>query len=189
MDLRDQLAAHSAAVDGMVQASSDVIIDIAERLIVCFRAGGKVLICGNGGSAADAQHFAAEFVNRFRANRSPWPAISLVTDTSVLTSIANNSDFTEVFARQVEALGRPGDVLIVLSTSGTSANVVAALRTGRDRGLLAIGFTGAAGAERLAGACDVVLSVPSDDTARIQEAHGFAYHVIAGMVEEQLAAS
>ena len=92
MDLRDQLAAHSAAVDGMVQASSDVIIDIAERLIVCFRAGGKVLICGNGGSFADAQHFAAEFVNRFRANRSPWPAISLVTDTSVLTSIANNTD-------------------------------------------------------------------------------------------------
>ena len=189
MDLRDQLAAHAAAVDGMVQASSDVIAEIAERLTACFRAGGKVLICGNGGSAADAQHFAAEFVNRFRADRSPWPAISLVTDTSVLTSIANDADFTDVFARQVEALGRAGDVLIVLSTSGTSANVLAALRAGRDRGLLTIGFTGMSGAGHLAADCDVVLAAPTDDTARVQEAHAFAYHVIAGMVEGQLAGS
>jgi D-sedoheptulose 7-phosphate isomerase len=185
MGIDEELTAHVAAVQGMVERSSAVISDIAARLASCFELGGKVLICGNGGSAADSQHFAAEFMNRFKLDRRPWPAIALSTDTSVLTSIANDAAYVDVFARQVQALGSPGDVLIGLSTSGRSANVLAALRAARDRGLVTIGFTGEAGAESMAD-CDVLLAVPSNETARIQEGHEFAYHVIAGMVEAQL---
>jgi D-sedoheptulose 7-phosphate isomerase len=186
MGIDDELTAHLAAIQGMVARSSPLISDIVARLASCFEQGGKLLICGNGGSAADAQHFAAEFMNRFRIDRRPWPAIALSTDTSVLTSIANDAAYDDVFARQVEALGRPGDVLIGLSTSGRSANVLAALGVARSRGLVTVGFTGEAGSESMSGACDVVLAVPSNDTARIQECHEFVYHVVAGMVEAQL---
>lgn len=186
MGIDEELAAHVAAVQGMVARSSAVISDIVARLTSCFEQGGKLLICGNGGSAADAQHFAAEFMNRFLIDRRPWPAIALSTDSSVLTSIANDAAYDDVFARQVQALGRPGDVLIGLSTSGRSANVLAALRAARERGLVTIGFTGEAGAEPMAGTCDVLLAVPSNETARIQECHEFVYHVVAGMVEAQL---
>jgi D-sedoheptulose 7-phosphate isomerase len=184
--LDDELSAHVAAIRGTVAASSAVIADIATRVGICFGQGGKLLICGNGGSAADAQHFAAEFVNRMRLDRPAWPAIALTTDTSVLTAIANDAAYEGVFARQVEALGRPGDVLIALSTSGGSPNVLAAIRAGRRRGMVTVGFTGEVGAERMGADCDLLLVVPSRDTARIQECHEFAYHVIAGMVEEQL---
>jgi len=186
MDLDDEVAAHIAALTGTVAGSSGIIADIVARLCVCFHQGGKLLICGNGGSAADAQHVAAEFVNRMRFDRRPLPAIALATDTSVLTSIANDASYDEVFARQVEALGRTGDVLFAFSTSGGSANVLAALRAGRQRGMLTVGFTGQSGAERMAPDCDVLLAVPSRDCARIQECHEFVYHVIAGMVEQQL---
>jgi D-sedoheptulose 7-phosphate isomerase len=186
MGIEDELTAHVAAVEGMVARSSAVMSDIVARLASCFEQGGKLLICGNGGSAADGQHFAAEFMNRFRIDRQPWPAIALSTDTSVLTSIANDAVYDDVFARQVQALGRPGDVLIGLSTSGRSANVLAALRAARERGLVTIGFTGEAGSEPMARACDLLLAVPSNETARIQEGHEFAYHVIAGRVEAQL---
>jgi D-sedoheptulose 7-phosphate isomerase len=186
MGIDDELSAHVAAVQGMVARSSAVISDIVARLASCFEQGGKLLICGNGGSAADAQHFAAEFMNRFRIDRQPWPAIALSTDTSVLTSIANDAAYEDVFARQVRALGRPGDVLIGLSTSGRSANVLAALKAARERGLITIGFTGEAGSEKMAGICDLMLAVPSNETARIQECHEFVYHVVAGMVEAQL---
>lgn len=186
MGIDDELSAHVAAVQGMVARSSAVISDIVARLASCFEQGGKLLICGNGGSAADAQHFAAEFMNRFRIDRQPWPAIALSTDTSVLTSIANDAAYEDVFARQVRALGRPGDVLIGLSTSGRSANVLAALKAARERGLITIGFTGEAGSEQMAGICDLMLAVPSNETARIQECHEFVYHVVAGMVEAQL---
>lgn len=186
MGLEDELAAHVAAIRSMVATSSAVISDIVARLSSCFAQGGKLLICGNGGSAADAQHFAAEFMNRFRIDRQPWPAIALSTDTSVITSIANDSAYEQVFARQVEALGRPRDVLIGLSTSGGSANVLAALRVGRERGLVTIGFTGDSGSKPMGPACDILLAVPSDETARIQECHEFVYHVVAGMVEKEL---
>src|SRR5436190_21351811 len=122
MGLDDEMAAHIEAVRGTVAGSAGVIDEIVERICSCFEQKGKLLICGNGGSAADAQHFAAEFMNRFRVDRRPWPAIALSTDTSVLTSIANDASFDDVFARQVEALGRPGDVLIALTTSGGSTN-------------------------------------------------------------------
>ena len=187
MALDSELAAHVAAIQATVAESSGVINDLVERLCACFRQGGKVLICGNGGSAADAQHFAAEFMNRFKLDRQPWPAIALSTDTSVLTSIANDAAFEDVFARQVEGLGRPGDVLVALSTSGASANVLAALRVARERGLVTVGFTGELGIEHMATNCDVLLAVPSTDTARVQECHAFVYHVVAGMTEAQLA--
>jgi D-sedoheptulose 7-phosphate isomerase len=186
MGIEDELTAHVTAIQGMVATSSAVISDIVARLASCFEQGGKLLICGNGGSAADAQHFAAEFMNRFRIDRQPWPAMALSTDTSVLTSIANDAAYDEVFARQVQALGRPGDVLIGLSTSGRSANVLTALSAARERGLVTIGFTGDAGSERMAGTCDLLLAAPSNETARIQECHEFVYHVVAGMVEAQL---
>jgi D-sedoheptulose 7-phosphate isomerase len=186
MDLEEALAAHVEAVRGMVAGSAGDIARIVAELCTCFESGGKVLICGNGGSAADAQHFAAEFMNRMHLDREPWPTIALTTDSSVLTSIANDAAYDAIFARQVEALGRPGDVLIALSTSGSSESVLAALRTGRRRGMVTIGFTGAGGADQMGADCDVLLVVPSRETPRIQECHEFAYHVIAGMVEEQL---
>ena len=182
----EELAAHVAAIQGTVAGSSVVIADIVTRVRICFSEGRKLLICGNGGSAADAQHFAAEFVNRMRLDRAPWPAIALTTDTSALTAIANDAAYEGVFARQVEALGRPGDVLIGLSTSGGSPNVLAAMRAGRRLGMVTVGFTGEGGVERMGADCDLLLVVPSQSTARIQECHEFAYHVIAGMVEEQL---
>ena len=180
------LADHIEAVRGVVVDSAAVIDEIAARIAACFTAGGKLLVCGNGGSAADAQHVVAEFMNRMRVDHAPWPAIALSTDTSVLTSIANDAGYADVFARQVDALGRPGDVLIALSTSGASTNVLAALAAGRRRDMITVGFTGQAGVGPLTATCDIVLSVPSNDTARIQEAHEFVYHFIAGDVETRM---
>lgn len=182
----DDLASHVAAISATVADSSSIIDDIASRISASFEHGGRLLICGNGGSAADAQHFAAEFINRFRLDRPALPAIALTTDTSVLTSIANDRRFEDVFARQVEAIGIPGDVLIVLSTSGSSPNVLAALAAGRQKGMVTVGLTGQAGIEPMRANSDVLLAVPSSDTQRIQECHLFIYHVIAGMVEEHL---
>jgi D-sedoheptulose 7-phosphate isomerase len=181
-----ELAAHVAAIEGTVAGSSGVISEIVESLSSCFAQGGKLLICGNGGSAADSQHLAAEFINRMRLDRRPLPAIALTTDSSVLTCIGNDASYDAVFARQVEALGKPGDVLFAISTSGGSANVLAALRVGRQRGMVTVGFTGGAGAERMQADCDLLVAVPSNDTARIQECHEFVYHYIAGVVESQL---
>jgi D-sedoheptulose 7-phosphate isomerase len=184
--VHDELAAHVAAVTATVVDSSATIFEIASRLAACFERGGKVLICGNGGSAADAQHFAAEFVNHLRFDRPALPAIALTTDTSVLTSVANDRRYEDVFARQIDAIGAAGDVLIVLSTSGASPNVLAALAAGRRKGLVTVGLTGQAGVEPMSADSDVLLVVPSRDTQRIQECHLFAYHVIADIVEEQL---
>jgi D-sedoheptulose 7-phosphate isomerase len=184
--LEEELARHVAAVTGTVAEAATTIIDITSRLVSCFAQGGKVLICGNGGSAADAQHFAAEFVNHLRFDRPALPAIALTTDTSVLTSIANDRRYEDVFARQIDALGAAGDVLIVLSTSGASPNVLSALAAGRRKGMVTVGLTGQAGIEPMSADSDVLLAVPSRDTQRIQESHQFIYHVIAGDVEEQL---
>ena len=186
MGLDDELTAHIEALTGTMEASSAVIAEVVARLAGAFRDGGKLLVCGNGGSAADAQHIAAEFMNRLRLERGPLPAVALTTDTSVLTCVANDSCYDDVFSRQVEALGQPGDVLFALSTSGESANVIAAFAAGRDRGMFCVGFTGESGARRLAPLCDAVAAVPSEDCARIQECHEFVCHVIAGMVEERL---
>lgn len=149
------------------------------------RAGGKLIIAGNGGSAADAQHIAAELVGRYRQERAPLPAIALTTDTSALTAIGNDYGFQHVFARQLRALGHRGDVFLAISTSNRSANIIAALEAARSLGIATIGFTGAA-TEVFVPLCDAILSVPSDDTALIQQVHITAAHAICGYVEQAL---
>ena len=167
---REGQAAISAAADALRRALGD---------------GRTVLVCGNGGSAADAQHFAAELVGRFTRERRAWPALALTTDSSALTAIGNDYGFDRVFARQVEAHGRPGDVLIGISTSGGSPNVLAAVETARARGLVTIGLTGRDGGA-LGRAVDVHLNVPSPSTARTQEVHITLLHVLCDLVEQEL---
>ena len=150
--------------------------------------GQKILICGNGGSASDAQHFAAEFVGRFTRERSAWPALALTTDTSLLTAVSNDYGFETVFSRQVEALGQTDDVLIGISTSGNSENVIKALHQAKTMGMQTIVLTGGDGG-RLAKTADIVVKVPSDVTARIQEAHIFILHFWADTTEAALLAN
>ena len=160
-----------------------VAAGMAERL----RAGGKVMVCGNGGSAADAQHFAAELVNRFQRERRPYAALALTTDSSVLTSIGNDYDFSQVFSKQVEALGRPGDVLLAISTSGNAANVCRAAEAAKAAGLWTVALCGGKGGQ-LAGLADEVLCVASSGvTARIQEGHAMIVHALCQLIEEMLA--
>ncbi len=164
----------------------DVIQKISELIIYCIRSKGKLLICGNGGSAADAQHMAAEFVNRFLKERKPLPAIALSTDTSNITSIANDYSFDEVFSKQVVAIGNKGDVLMGISTSGNSENVFRALEVAGNLGMKRIGLLGKDGG-KIKDVCDISLIVPSYSTPRIQEAHTFVIHAICQMVEDEFA--
>jgi D-sedoheptulose 7-phosphate isomerase len=159
--------------------------ELATRAIRCLRAGGKVIACGNGGSAADAQHFAAELVGRFARERRALPAIALGVDPALTTALANDYEFARVFARPVEALARPGDMLIALSTSGRSPNVLAAARAAKAAGCVVGALTGSGGA-MLADLADVAVVVPSADVARIQEIHGLCLHAVAGEIEAQL---
>ena len=162
---------------------------VAERMADRLRAGAKVLACGNGGSAADAQHFAAELVNRFLLERRPYAALALTTDSSILTSIANDYNYEEVFSKQVEALGRPGDILLAISTSGNAPNVCLAAEAAKKAGVWTIALTGGTGG-RLAPLADETLCVAaSRTTARIQEAHEMMIHAICQLVEERLAAA
>lgn len=182
--LQAESRSHVLVLQQTIGRCSPVIVELAECIADCFQRGSKLLICGNGGSAADAQHVAAEFVNRYRFDRGALPAIALTTDTSILTSIGNDHAFELIFSRQVEALGRKDDVLVGISTSGRSANVLKALRAARNRGLTTVGFTGANGRKTMRPLCDHCLAIPSADTARIQECHGFVWHAISGMVEQ-----
>ncbi|HTX92039.1 MAG TPA: D-sedoheptulose 7-phosphate isomerase [Anaerolineales bacterium] len=184
--LQDELQIHARLMEQTVEQCAPVIDAIAGSLLDCFRQGNKVLLCGNGGSAADSQHMAAEFVNRFRIDRAALPAIALTVDTSILTAIGNDSSYEFTFSRQVEALGKPGDVLAAISTSGGSPNVLKALEVAHSRGLKTIGFTGEKGRQTMAPKCDLCLVVPSPDTPRVQEVHEFAWHVICGIVEREL---
>jgi D-sedoheptulose 7-phosphate isomerase len=165
-----------------------MVVAVADRIVRALRGGGKVLLAGNGGSAADAQHIAAELVGRFTADRAPLAAIALTTDTSALTAISNDYGFEHVFARQLRALGRPGDVFVAISTSGRSANIVTALRAARELGIVTVGMTGAKGAP-LASLCDHLLVVSSEETAQIQQIHITAAHAICGLVERDLSRS
>jgi D-sedoheptulose 7-phosphate isomerase len=174
---------HAEAVRVFFETGTGVVERIAEAFIAALRAGRTLLFFGNGGSAADAQHLAAEFVNRFVVDRPGLPALALTTDTSVLTSIGNDQDFTRIFSRQVEALGRPGDVAVGISTSGSSANVLEGLRTARAWGLVTVGLTGGRRAP-LQALCDHLVSVPSGTTARIQEVHILVGHVLCELVDE-----
>jgi D-sedoheptulose 7-phosphate isomerase len=159
--------------------------NIARAIIDALRSGNKVLLAGNGGSAADAQHIAAEIVGRYKKERPGYAAIALTTDTSALTAIANDYGFDQIFARQVEGLGRRGDVLLAYSTSGRSPNILAALRRARECGLVTVGFTGAKG-ESMGAACDLLFMSPSDDTPVVQQIHMTAGHAICDQVEQAM---
>jgi D-sedoheptulose 7-phosphate isomerase len=170
------------------EALAKPIAEAVAALIGCITAGGKVLVCGNGGSASDAQHFAAEFVGRFERERPGLAAIALTTDTSILTAVGNDYDFSQVFAKQVQALGAPGDVLIAISTSGNSANVLAAVDAARAKDMTVIALTGRGGGklrEKL-NDTDVHVCVPHDRTARIQEVHLLVVHCLCDAVDLQL---
>jgi D-sedoheptulose 7-phosphate isomerase len=179
---RSQHALERAAADRTFVAET---ILIADRIADCLKSGGKVLIAGNGGSAADAQHIAAELVGRLTTDREPLAAIALTTDTSALTAIGNDYGFEQVFARQIEALGRKGDVFVAISTSGQSKNVLAALQIARKRGLVNVGFTRTAKTS-MHKFCDLVLAAPADETALIQQIHITAAHAICHLVEREI---
>jgi D-sedoheptulose 7-phosphate isomerase len=159
---------------------------IAETITQAFQDGHKLLIAGNGGSAADAQHIAGEFLSRLNFDRNPLPAIALTTDSSVLTAIGNDYGFDRTFERQVRGLGKPGDVFIAISTSGRSPNVIAALEAAREDGLRTVGFTGRGGDRLMGPLCEHCLAAPAEETALIQQIHIVAAHAICGLVESNL---
>jgi D-sedoheptulose 7-phosphate isomerase len=174
-----------------VQAAIDdgefakTITSIVECLVLSLAAGNKVLLAGNGGSAGDAQHIAGEFLSRLNYDRAPLAAVALTTDSSVLTAIGNDYGYDSLFERQVQGLGRPGDVFIGISTSGRSRNILRALGAARRMGLTTIGFTGKSGGD-MAAQCDLCLRAPSDSTPLIQQIHIAAGHIVCGLVEERL---
>ena len=164
----------------------ETLIAVIDVIVSCFQKGNKLLLFGNGGSAADAQHIAAEFVNRFRIERPPLPAIALTTDTSAITSIANDYDYSEIFAKQVKALGKEGDVAVAISTSGNAANVLAAIDACKHLKITTIGLTGGEGGKMLRQADYVLRVSETRNTARIQETHILVGHVICEMVDQKL---
>lgn len=180
--LAEAVADARRLMERLVSEQGEVVATAARLLADTVRAGGKILIFGNGGSAADAQHLAAEFVNRFQIERPPLAALALTTDTSVLTSIANDYAFAEVFAKQIRALGRPGDVAWGISTSGSSLNVVLALETARALGLKTLALSGGDGGP-VAAQAEVAIVVPSRNTPRIQEVHITVGHVLCDLVD------
>ena len=179
------LAEHILTIELVRETLSGHINSIGQVLAQSLAKGGTLFWCGNGGSAADSQHLAAELVGRFKKNRRALRSIALTTDTSVLTCVANDYSYDDIFARQVEALGRPGDVLIAISTSGNSANVMKALRVARKMELITVGLLGKGGGSAK-DVSDHVLIIPSDSTARIQEAHIFIGHIFCELIEQEL---
>ena len=163
--------------------SKNTIISISLEIAKTFINGGKILLLGNGGSAADSQHIAAEFINRFKMERPPLPALALTTDTSVITSISNDYDFKDIFVKQLVAIANEGDAVWALSTSGNSPNVLSALQYAAKNNLKSVGFTGSKG-NKMLGLCDILLTVPTDNTPRIQELHITSAHIICELVDE-----
>lgn len=179
------LKEHQTVIAGLAEQAA-VLDDIADTLINCLRAGHRVYTLGNGGSAADAQHIAAELLGRFKTDRQALPAVALSTDTSTITAIANDLGYDVIFARQLEGLCRAGDVVWALSTSGNSPNVLAALRVAAERGATLVGFSGQTGG-KMAGLCTHLFCAPHTSSDRIQEAHLLAYHYLCERVESALA--
>lgn len=163
----------------------ETMLAVTEKMVDCFKHDGKILFCGNGGSAADAQHLAAEFSGRFYTDRAPLDAEALHVNTSYLTAVANDYSYNEVYARIVRAKGRKGDILVGLSTSGNSANIIEAFKVAKDKGMIIVGFTGETGG-KMKPYCDYLLNIPSTDTPRIQECHITVGHIVCQLVEEQL---
>lgn len=186
MDIDGYIARHIEVMSALASQQGGAILALADAAVASLRAGGKLLIMGNGGSAADAQHFAAELVGRFRKERMALPAIALTTDSSVLTSVGNDYGFERIFARQVEALAQPGDLVIGLSTSGRSANVVAAVQVARKAGCTTACLLGGDGGA-LVNEVDFAVLVPAGETPHIQEAHVTVIHLLCAMIESRMA--
>ncbi|TWO80487.1 phosphoheptose isomerase [Denitratisoma oestradiolicum] len=186
--IRGQFQASIAAKQAAVDAMTGPIARAVDVMVACLKSEGKIMACGNGGSAGDSQHFSAELINRFERERPPLAAIALSTDTSTLTSIANDYRYEEVFSKQVQALGRRGDVLLAISTSGNSANVIEAIRVAHEKGIAVVALTGKKGGKMadLLAPCDVHLCVPADKTARIQEVHLLTLHCLCDGIDQLL---
>lgn len=182
--VREMVAASIAVKQSILSDERllESIVDVANLIEAAFRQGNKVMLAGNGGSAADAQHIAAEFVSRFEFDRPGLPSIALTTDTSMLTAIGNDYGYEQVFSRQLQANGRRGDVFIGISTSGNSKNVLRAVEACKEMGIVSVALCGAGG--RLREACDHAIAVPSTHTPRIQEGHGLIGHIVCALVEE-----
>jgi len=176
---------HKDAVAEFEAEGIETIIEISESIIECVNNGGCVYICGNGGSAADAQHIAAEFVGRFERERKAVPAVAITTNSSIITAISNDYDYERVFARQVEALVKQSDILLAISTSGTSASIIGAAEAALEKGARVLAFTGRS-RSRLEELADICFCANQDSTARSQEIHQLGYHIMAGLVEEAL---
>jgi D-sedoheptulose 7-phosphate isomerase len=185
VQIKEELQASIEVKKAVIEQNVGIIGEIVEAASDCLKNGHKLLFFGNGGSAADSQHIAAEFVSKFNIDRQALPAIALTVDTSILTSCANDYHFDRVFARQVEALGQEGDIAIGISTSGNSPNVLNAMEEARRRGLRTIAFTGETGG-KLKDQVDICLRVPSKITARIQEAHITVAHILCNIIEKEL---
>jgi len=185
VDFVTRTLAEAARLHGESFPAAGPAAAAAGAMVKALRGGGRILACGNGGSAADAQHFAAELVGRFERERAAMAAIALTTDTSILTALANDYDFTMVFARQVEALGRPGDIVLGISTSGGSANVLAAFEAARAGGLTTVALTGRDGGV-VGKAADIHVNVPAASTARVQEVHRTLLHAVCALIEREL---
>ncbi len=184
--IRQQIQESIAVKERMAEEQGPVLAEIAQCLLCVLRGGGTVYLCGNGGSAADAQHVAAEFVGRFLRERQPLPAVALTVNTSILTAIGNDYHFDQVFERQVKAQATARDAVVGISTSGKSPNVLRALDAARAAGARTVGFTGLPG-QPLAAHCDLCLCVPSAQTPRIQEAHILAWHIVCDLIERDYA--
>jgi len=181
--LNELLCEGVAAHQQLVSVSQPVILEIASRMLACLKRGNKILLCGNGGSAADAQHVAAEIVGRYTRERKGWPAIALTTDTSILTAVGNDYGYERIFSRQVEALGIKGDVVVGISTSGNSPNVLLAFEMAKTCGCETIGFTGGSGG-KMREACDLCFVAPAVKTPNIQELHLVVWHAVCDLVEK-----
>lgn len=183
----DQIAQAQKIMEQMV--SNDDLLGAIEQVanvcIECIRGGGKILLAGNGGSAADAQHIAGEFVSRFAFDRPGLPAIALTVDTSILTAIGNDYGYEKLFSRQIQALGRPGDIFIAYSTSGKSPNILAALKEAKGKKITTVGLTGNAKGQ-MSDLCDYLLQTPSLDTPKIQEGHLVMGHILCGLIEKKM---
>jgi len=186
-EIRKQIEENIAVKQQLLKQLPGVIEQGATRLVQCLKSGGKIMLCGNGGSAADAQHIAAELVVRLKSsfNRPAIPALALTVDTSILTAGGNDFGFDHIFARQVEALGKSGDALIAISTSGNSANVIEAVRVAREKEILTVGFLGGNGG-KLKEQVDIPIIIPTGTTARIQESHILIGHIFCEIIEQEL---
>jgi len=184
-EIRKQLQDHRVLIELLERDMASQIAEMSSLIATALSNGNKLLVMGNGGSAADSQHFVAEIVGRFKMERKALPAVALSTDTSILTAIGNDYGFESIFSRQVEALAEPGDVVVGLSTSGNSPNVLKALKAAHERGCRTIGLLGKDGGN-IKAACDLALVVPSTDTPRIQEGHITIIHIVCDLVEKKL---